>query len=163
MVFGSPGQRNLREGQNPDEAWRNAVEVFRGCVTEFEKRDVTLCIEPLATTETNFITTAEQGRSLIDEVGSPAVQLHLDVKAMDNEKTPIPEIIRASKGYARHFHANDPNLRGPGMGDTDFRPILEALNEIGYEGYLSVEVFDLEPGAEATARESIRYLRDLLG
>lgn len=63
---------------------------------------------------------------------------------------------------AGHFHAQDVNLRGPGMGDINFVPILKALVESGYDRWVSVEVFDFSPGAEATARQSIECLKDAL-
>jgi sugar phosphate isomerase/epimerase len=80
---------------------------------------------------------------------------------MSTESIPIPDILRASAKHLVHFHANDPNRRGPGMGDVDFVPILAALREIGYDGWISVEVFDYEPGPERLAKESIDYLRKL--
>jgi sugar phosphate isomerase/epimerase len=118
-----------------------------------------VALEPLAPAETDVLTTAAETCRLLEAIGSPHVRLHLDVKAMASEPTPIPEIIRASAPWLEHFHANDENLQGPGFGLVDFGPIFRALEEISYAGWVSVEVFDYAPGPERLARESIEYMR----
>jgi len=81
----------------------------------------------------------------------------LDCKAMISEKLSIPELIRANKEYMIYFHMNDPNLQGPGFGELDFVPIMEALLDIGYKGWASVETFDYSPGIEVLAEKSLAY------
>ena len=73
---------------------------------------------------------------------------------------PIPEIIRESAGEFAYYHANDENLKGPGFGDVDFKPIGAALKEVGYDGVVSVEVFKFDEGPEVIATESLRCLRE---
>jgi sugar phosphate isomerase/epimerase len=58
-----------------------------------------------------------------------------------------------------HFHVNDPNLYGPGMGEVDYGPIAEAIKDVGYDKWLSVEVFKYDPDPETIVRKSIDYLR----
>ena len=101
----------------------------------------------------------EETVRLIEEINHPSIQLHLDVKAMSDEDKPIPDIISDSRKHLAHFHANDPNLRGPGFGDVQFEPIAAALKEIQYSGYVSVEVFDYSPDPETIAEKSIQYLQ----
>lgn len=161
MVLGSPLQRNIEKGMTYEQAEANAVEVIKIAVEIFENRKVTLCLEPLGETETNFMLTCESARSIINKVASQFVQLHQDVKAMTHEDTPIPQLIESFADVTRHFHANDPNLRGPGMGNVDFTPVFKALKRSGYDGYVSVEVFDYEPGAEATAIQSLDYMKKI--
>lgn len=158
LVLGSPQQRNLEAGTSNVEGHARAAAAIGHCLKVLEETGVRLCIEPLARSETNFLTTAADAVQLIERIGHPNVRLHLDVKAMADEAEPPAEIIKANAAWLEHFHANDPNLRGPGFGAMDFRPILQALHDIAYRGWVSVEVFDYAPDPETIARESIRYL-----
>lgn len=160
MVWGSPKQRDLMQGQTYRDTWLRTVDFFREIAPHAEERDIRICLEPLAVFETNFMTCAATARALIEAIGSPRFRLHLDVKAMcGGERDPIPEVIEKNADLLGHVHANDKNMRGPGTGEIDFRPIAQALRRIEYSGYVSVEVFDYSPDPETIARESLSYLR----
>jgi sugar phosphate isomerase/epimerase len=159
MVVGSPKQRNVVEGVAYPQAWDWALGTFRIAVQRAEQRQVTVCLEPLAPVETNFINTAAEAVRFTRQLGSPSFKIILDVKAMCSEAKPIPQIIQESWPDFAYFHANDRNLKGPGFGEVDFQPIAAALRDVGYAGYVSVEVFKFEEGPEAIARQSLAYLR----
>lgn len=162
LVLGSPKQRSVLPDSTWEQAWERAIETLRPAIEAAEERGVTWCIEPLSPAETNFLNRAEDAIRFVQTFNSPAARIILDVKAMSSEDKPIPQIIRDSAGWFAHFHANDPNLKGPGMGEVDFVPILRALRETGYRGYLSVEVFDYSDGAEHIADVSLRNLKSAL-
>jgi sugar phosphate isomerase/epimerase len=162
MVFGSPLQRNVPEGVTREQAVGYAADTFRQAASRFADCGVTLCLEPLAPSETNFLTTCAEACDLLDRIGHPSFALHQDVKAMSSEAEPVPELIRKFAAHTAHFHANDPNRRGPGFGEVDFVPIFRALRETGYAGWVSVEVFDYSPDPETIARASLRYMRECM-
>ncbi len=159
MIFGSPKQRDLLEGVSRDQAMTWATEVLKETMPTMEKLGVTIAMEPLGPSTTTFLLYAADAVELAERVDSPYCKMMLDCKAMIQEEKSIPELIHEFKDWMVHFHANDTNLRGPGMGDLDFVPIFKALHEINYKRWISVEVFDYEPGAEALAKESIDYMR----
>jgi sugar phosphate isomerase/epimerase len=159
MVVGSPRQRQVLPDVRPQQAWDWALETFRAPVKRAEERDVVICVEPLSPAETNFINTAATAVDFIRQLPSPCFKILLDVKAMCSEAKPIPQIIRDSWPHFAYFHANDRNLKGPGFGAVDFGPIAAALREVGYDGHVSVEVFQFEEGPEVIARNSLGYLR----
>ena len=162
MVLGSPKQRNLLPGVSHEDAMSYAAETLRQVVPVLEERGVTIALEPLGPEEGDFLKTADVGEQLMMLVDSPNCRLHLDVKAMSTEPTPVCDILRKHASNIAHFHANDPNRRGPGMGDVDFKPIFKTLHEIRYAGWVSVEVFDYSPGPERLAMESIGYMKRVL-
>jgi sugar phosphate isomerase/epimerase len=160
MVFGSPAQRSVPAGVTLADAMRFAAEVIQQLAPSLDAFRVSLCLEPLARDETDFINTCDDAVQLIEMISHPRVMLHLDVKAMSSEPTPIVELIRRHGARTGHFHANDPNRRGPGFGVVDFRPVFAALREAGYNRWVSVEVFDYSPDAETIARRSLEYMKE---
>ncbi len=163
MVLGSPKQRNVAPGLDYEQAWELTKETLRPALQRAAARGVTICPEALSPEETNFLNTAAEVRRLVEEVRHPNLRMMLDVKAMTSEGRPVPEIIRENGDLLVHVHVNDANRRGPGFGDTDFGPIAEALRDVGYDGYLSVEVFDFSPDPQTIARQSLAYLQEKFG
>ncbi len=161
MVFGSPHQRNLIEGMSHAEGAQNATKILQDVVPTLEELGITLAMEPLGPEEGNFLRTADAAIELAQAIDSPNVRLHLDVKAMSTESKPIEQIIRDSGDWTAHFHANDPNRLGPGMGEVNYEPIFGALIETNYQGWISVEAFDYSPGIDRLASESIKYMKSV--
>jgi len=160
MVIGSPRQRSLVLGQTPQGAWARAMQLFSSVLDQAQERRVTLCLEPLAPSETDFINTVDQSMQMVHQINHPNFKIHLDVKAMSSQGQSVAEIIRSvAVQEIGHFHVNDANLYGPGMGDTDYGPIVQAIKEIGWDKWLSVEVFKYDPDPETIARRSIEFLR----
>jgi sugar phosphate isomerase/epimerase len=160
LVFGSPAQRRIPAGAAKPQAADYAVDTFRRARSAIADAGVRLCLEPLAAPEADFINTCAEAVEILDRIDDPHFVLHLDVKAMSAEPTPVCDLIRQYAGRAGHFHANDPNRRGPGFGAVNFGPIFQALRESGYNGWVSVEVFDYSPDPETIARDSLRYMRE---
>jgi sugar phosphate isomerase/epimerase len=163
MVVGSPKQRNVMDGVAREQAWQWATETFRPAARKAEERGVTICFEPLSPAETNFVNTAAEAIRFAQQFNSANFKIILDAKAMCSEAKPIPQIISESWPHFAHFHANDKNLKGPGFGEVDFVPIAAALRKAGYNGYVSVEVFNFEEGPEVIASKSIEYLKRAFG
>lgn len=160
LVLGSPKQRNVLENQTPEGAWQRAVDLLSSVLDKAGDLGLTICFEPLSPVETNFINTVGEGMKMVRQIDHPNFKIHLDVKAMCSEGAPVPEIIRSVRSEdIGHFHVNDANLYGPGMGEVDYAPIAEAIKDVGWDQWLSVEVFKYDPDPETIARKSIDYLR----
>jgi sugar phosphate isomerase/epimerase len=158
LVFGSPAQRRIPAGASREQAVEWAVDTFRRAAGGIAETGARVCLEPLSPPEADFMNTAAEAVEILDRLQHPSFALHLDVKAMATEQQPATELIAEHIGRLGHFHANDPNRRGPGFGKTDFVPIFQALRSSRYSGWVSVEVFDYSPDPETIARESLRYM-----
>lgn len=159
MVFGSPRQRNVLPDVSYKDAWRWTVEAFREASEYASDYGVVICIEPLRRSLTNFVTTVEEALRLIEDVNRPNFRLILDVYFMSGSGRPIREQIISGSKYLSHVHANDDNRGGPGFGSVDYREVADALREIGYQGYVSVEVLQEEDDPGRVARISLENLK----
>lgn len=160
LVLGSPQQRDVEPESTYEEVFERAVDGCRRVAITAESHGITLALEPLGPAYTNFLTTAAEAVRVIEAVDHPSCALHLDVFAMSSEPDEPADIIRAHARHLTHFHANDTSLAGPGSGAMDYAPIVHALREVEYSGWVSVEVFDMTAGGPTIARESLAFLRD---
>ncbi|MEX2684511.1 MAG: sugar phosphate isomerase/epimerase family protein [Candidatus Sigynarchaeota archaeon] len=162
LVFGSPKQRNIDPSWPRDEAIRRGIAFLGEMARACEPHGIVIGFEPLGPSVTNFGATVAEAIDIIDRVANPSLRLHLDVKALLSEPAPPCEMIMKSRGRFVHFHANDENMLGPGMGTVDYRPILQSLEGVGYTGWISVEAFRNDVDANEVAATSISYLKRLM-
>ncbi|MBS7611890.1 sugar phosphate isomerase/epimerase [Candidatus Bathyarchaeota archaeon] len=159
LVFGSPRQRMVLPNVTYEDAWKWTVEAFKECTEYLLDYNVILCIEPLRSELTNFITTVKEALRLIDEVAKPNFKLILDVYFMSGTGRPIREQILLGARHLKYFHANDDNKGGPGFGSIDYREVADSLKQVGYSGYVSVEVLRDEADPIYVARKSLETLK----
>lgn len=124
------------------------------------KYGVPLLYEPLNRYETNLITTIGEGVDFLKQLKTSNVKILADLFHMNIEEANVAAAIRAGGSAIGHVHFVDSNRRAVGSGHTDFAPIVAALRDIHYSGYLSAECFALPTPLEA-ARLQITGLRNV--
>ncbi|MBI1895309.1 MAG: sugar phosphate isomerase/epimerase, partial [Acidobacteria bacterium] len=97
MVFGSPQQRSTTGGITREQATRNYVEGMRTVAPHAEERGVTILIEALPKNQADVILSLDEAASLVDEIGSPAVQTMFDTHNAVDETESHEKLIE------RHF------------------------------------------------------------
>jgi sugar phosphate isomerase/epimerase len=116
--------------------------------------------EPLNRYETNLFNRLVPAAEFLDQHKLPNVVLLADLFHMNIEETDLAaSLVQAGKRVG-HVHWADSNRHAMGGGHTDPAPVMAALLEISYQGYISAEVFtqgDPETAAKQT-RESLRKL-----
>ena len=110
---------------------------------------VTVLIEPLNRYENDYINTLADGVAVIAEVGAPNLKLLADTFHMNIEEVDLAASLVAAGPSIGHVHLADSNRQAPGRGHLDFKPVIEALARIGYQGWLSFEVLPLPDPARA--------------
>ncbi len=135
----------LPEHRPTKDEWSWAVDAFQSVCDVLDSCDVTISIEPVNRSETFFVRTAREARSLCDAIGHPRFGVTIDTFHANIEERNIPEALTSIGPRLRHIHASE-NDRGPlGKGHVDFPGIVAALKTIGYNGYLMIEGFGYSP------------------
>lgn len=161
LVHGSPAQRRVT---GPDDAER-AEEAWRIAASEAGQAGVTYCIEPLARPDCNLVNTLAEAAEIVRRNGNPALRTMIDTLAASHEEAePVAEAIRRwmPTGLLAHVQFNDRNRRGPGQGGDKFAPVLRALQETGYTGWIAMEPFIYEPDGPTCAARMIGYIKGLM-
>lgn len=165
MVFGSPKNRQLGE-MGVDQADVIARDFFATLGKTAAEHGVVLCIEPNAPQyNCDYITTADEGAQLVRSIGSAGIGLHLDTACMALAGDDIGRAIRTNADILEHFHVSAPMLDHVKVrDDVDYQAAADALNEVGYDKIISIEMRPGEQG-ENTRRveESVRFVQQIFG
>ena len=119
-----------------------------------------LFYEPLNRYETNMVNTTAEGIDLLGSLSTRNVKLLSDLFHMNIEEVDIAEALSMGKDHIGHIHFVDTNRRPAGAGHMVYKPIIAALRDIGYQGYLSAEALPW-PDSDTAAKQTIDSFRKL--
>ena len=138
-------------------AWEIAVERLRKLGEYAFEKQVKITLEPLNRYESDFILTAAEGMRFIQAVNLDNLGLMLDLFHMNIEEPSIEEGLRTASDRLWHVHIADSSRQYPGSGHLQYDGIFATLKEMGYQGYISAEVFPL-PDPDTAAQKTIEFL-----
>jgi hydroxypyruvate isomerase len=133
-----------------EEGMKNCVEGYKKIIGLAEKKGINLCLEMLNSRETSHPMKGHPGYmgdhtdyciELIKKVGSPRMKLLFDIYHVQIMDGDVIKRIREYKDYIGHVHT----AGNPGRNELDdkqeisFPPIMKALVEVGYKGYVGHE------------------------
>lgn len=159
MILGSGRQRRTVGGSTVEDAVKRLRDGLASVADHAADSGVTILPETLAPHLCDVLTSLEQTRAVVEDIGHPAIQTMFDTHNAVAEEIPHDELIQKHAELIKHVHINEMDGRHPGTGSYDFGVPLRALKGIGYEGWLSLEVFKFEPSGEEIARVSAQHLR----
>jgi sugar phosphate isomerase/epimerase len=151
----------IAEGETAEIAERRFGEVVSEIAAYAEKHGLQLILEPVNRYEINFINNLDEGAALLERLKIPGLKLMPDVFHMNLEDASIEGNLRKYIAHIAYVHFADSNRLAPGWGHLDFRSIVNTLNEVGYRGWISVEILP-KPDPDSAARQAIQHLRKFI-
>lgn len=162
LVLGSPKQRNSI-GISRGQAAANLEEGLRSLADFTARRNCTILLESLSPDQTDVINTLGEAEESIRRIGHPAIQGIFDFHNCADEAGSWEDLIEDHFSVIRHVHLNEVNGSYPGTGSSDFLPAFEKLEEKGYAGWISLEIFHLPEDPAKVLRETREFLEGMEG
>ncbi|HYP13488.1 MAG TPA: sugar phosphate isomerase/epimerase [Bryobacteraceae bacterium] len=163
-----PGRRRT------EDEWKWAIEGYQAIGDTLAANNVTLAIEPLNRFETYFLNTAADAAALCDAVDHPNVGILFDTFHANIEEKDIAQGYRTVGRHLKHVHTCENDRGTPGSGHVEWPAVFQALRDLRYDGWLTIESFgfalgelsaaasiwrDIEKNPESIAFEGIKFLK----
>lgn len=152
-------------------AWKWAVEGLKEAGEYALKNNIRLTLEAWNRYETYLITKLDMALKMVNEVGLENVGVMGDTFHMNIEESNMGDAIRNVGKKLYYLHIADSNRAAPGRGHIDFEEIAQALKDIDYNGWISMELLPAaanpfsgivqEEFYDQYTEESITYLKKL--
>ena len=149
-------------GTSRKDAWKYSLESLIEIAEYAKSKNITVCVEPTSA-DSNLVETADDALLMMEQTGLPNVKVMFDTfHVLYRNEVPSDYIYKMGKNL-KHIHISDHNRLAPGQGGMDFLPVLQALKDVGYDGYVTMEVGfnsrSVHP--DSIARYSLEYLKNL--
>ena len=167
-----PGRRRTAD------EWKWAVEAYQELGPVLAEHGVAVAIEPLNRFETYFLNTAADAKALCDQIGHPNVGVLFDTFHANIEEKDISAGYRTVGKHLKHVHTCENDRGIPGSGHVEWNAVFQALRDLKYDGWLTIESFgfalgdlssaaaiwrDIEKTPESIAFEGVRFLKKNMG
>ncbi len=147
-------------GVSTEEALGWTLNALIQIATYAATKGVTICIEPTSA-DSNLIDTAGQALKLLEQTGQPNVKLMFDTYHALYRNEVSSDYVHEMAPHLAHVHFADIDRRPPGEGIVDWAGVMQALKDIDFNGYLTMEIGfaarRVEP--DRFARSAIEYLK----
>ena len=150
-------------GNPPERAYEYLLDSLDSILDYAEESDVRVGIE---FEPELLVECTDEALSLIEEVGRDSLGINLDVGHAAVYGEDLTETIHESAGHLTGVHIEDivGGVRGkhyhriPGEGDIDFRTVFDALDDIGYGGFATLELYTYPNRPDEAASEAYEAL-----
>jgi sugar phosphate isomerase/epimerase len=152
------------------ESWAAALKLFveelKPVAENAEREGVLLLVEPEPGL---LIEKTEQFEEFMQHVDSPAIGLNFDVGHMYCVGEDPPTSLRRLARYVRHVHLEDIAATRvhqhlvPGSGAIDFGETFRALTDIGYTGWITVELYPYIEDPDQAAQSAFDFVQTVAG
>jgi len=156
-VFGSPRQRS-RGALSHEDAFELGASRFLRLAQTMNEAGMALGMEPVPKHYGgDFLTTADAVLAMVQAVNHPGLRQHLDTGCVLLGGGDIRQAIRDGADALGHFHIAEPDLVGFDAPQADHAGAAQALAEINYQGWLSIEMLQAKDGATAAALSALDF------
>ncbi|MDR1132810.1 MAG: sugar phosphate isomerase/epimerase [Synergistaceae bacterium] len=119
-----------------------------------------LLLENINRYESPYLNSVKDCLDILEKLNRPSTGILLDLYHMSLEENDLPMSIISAAKWIRHVHLGDSNRLEPGMGHTDWKSCLNALRDIGYDGFLNLECA-LSDDPERSLPRVAEYIRSM--
>ena len=131
-----------------------------------EEEDVKVLIEPEPGL---LVENSRQFKKLMKKILNPKnVRLNFDIGHFYCVNEDPAKVVLELSDYIEHFHLADiaqtriHNHLIPGRGSIDFRSVFDAMDDIGYRGFVTVELYPYQDNPIDAAKEAYDYLCNIM-
>lgn len=130
-----------------EQEWKWAVESIRELAEYARDFEITLGMEYLNRFESYLITSAEELVRFVEEVNHPNCRLMFDTFHANIEEKDLGNALRLCSKDLIHVQISENDRSTPGKGNINWESVFDALEEINYDGWLSIEAFSTKLAA----------------